>query len=374
MKLEEFALERTLSLYENLVEYDISPSGVHHYTIDELLTEDEQQELLKQELGYGWTNGSVELRETIAALYKDRDADNVVVSSGSAEANLLVVLSFLEPGDEIIVVVPNFLQIWGLARGLGITVKELWLKEDLGWQPDFSELSELVTPKTKMISICHPNNPTGQYLSLEDMQRLARFCRDHEIWLHADEIYRGSEITVEEPPSFADLYEKAIVSSGTSKAMGLPGLRVGWLVGPKDEIYVAWQRKDYASTVPSTPMQFIADIALKPARRQQILERGRARLRSNLSIVSNWVESYSDHISFLPPQAGAMAFFRYHYDINSTELMHRLRKEQNILVLAGDVYGLDHFIRIGICIPEEHLRIGLERMDRLFESLNSTYK
>ena len=370
MKLEEFALERTLSLYENLVEYDISPSGVHHYTIDELLTEDEQQQLLKEELGYGWTNGSVELRQTVANLYKDRDADNVLACSGSAEANLLIVLSFLEPDDEIIVVVPNFLQIWGLARGLGITVKELWLKEDLGWQPDFSELSELVTPKTKMISICHPNNPTGQYLPLEDMQKLVEFCREHDIWLHADEIYRGSEISVEEPPSFADLYEKAIISSGTSKAMGLPGLRVGWLVGPKDDIYTAWQRKDYASTVPSTPMQFIADIALKPGRRAELLERGRTRLRSNLKIVEEWIDKNSDHLSFLSPQAGAMAFFRYDYDINSTELMHRLRKEQSILVLAGDVYGLDNFIRIGICIPEEHLRIGLERMDALFSELS----
>ena len=369
MELEEFKLERTLSLYENLVEYDISPSGVHHFTIEELLTEDEQKQLLQQELGYGWTNGSIELRQTIANLYKDRDADNVIACSGSAEANLLVVLSFLNPGDEIIVVVPNFLQIWGLARGFGIIVKELWLKEKSGWQPDLSELESLVTPKTKMITICHPNNPTGQYLPLEKMQELVDFCRKHDLWLHSDEIYRGSEIFIEEPPSFADLYEKAIVSSGTSKAMGLPGLRIGWLVGPKNEIYTAWQRKDYASTVPSTPMQFIANIALQPERRQQILERGRRRLRSNLGIFQAWANDRSETISFIPPQAGAMAFFRYHYDVNSTELMQRLRKEQDILVLPGDAYGMDHFLRIGICIPEDHLRVGLERMDNVFSQL-----
>lgn len=370
MQIEEFALERTLSLYENLVEYDISPSGVHHFTIDELLNEDEQKELLRQEIGYGWTNGMPDLRQSIANLHTDRDADNVVVTSGSAEANLLVVLSFLEPGDEIVVVVPNFLQIWGLARGLGITVKELWLREELGWQPDLSELETLVTDKTKLITICQPNNPTGMYLPEAMRDELIGFCRDRDIWLHADEIYKGSEIHGDEPPSFCDLYEKAIVSNGTSKAMGLPGLRVGWLVGPKDEIYTAWQRKDYASTVPSTPMQFIANIALQPDRRAAILERGRARLRSNLAIVKDWAAA-RDFITFQPPQAGAMAFFRYDRDINSTEVMHRLRKEQNILVLAGDAYGLDHYLRIGIGIAEDHLRIGLERMDRFFDGLNS---
>ena len=151
--------------------------------------------------------------------------------------------------------------------------------------------------------------------------------------------------------------------------MGLPGLRIGWLVGPKEEIYVAWQRKDYASTVPSTPMQFIANIALQPDRRAEILERGRARLRSNLEVFRQWAEEHADFIDFIPPRAGAMVFFRYKHDLSSTEVMHRLRTEHDMLVLAGDVYGLKNYIRIGIGIPEEHLKVGLERMSQFFHDL-----
>ena len=125
MKIEEFSLERIQSLYENTVEFNLSDSGVHPYSLNGLLDEGQRNALLDVELGYGWTNGAVELREAVARLYRGRTSDEVIVTNGSAEANFLMVMSLLEPGDEIVVFVPNYLQIWGWARAIGVTVKEV---------------------------------------------------------------------------------------------------------------------------------------------------------------------------------------------------------------------------------------------------------
>jgi aspartate/methionine/tyrosine aminotransferase len=363
MKIEEFTLERIQSLYENTVTYNLSDSGVHPYSLRELLTPEQQTALLDVELGYGWTNGKVALREAIARLHPDRNADNVIVTNGSAEANFLLVMSLLEPGDEIIVFVPNYLQIWGWARAIGVTVKEVVLREELGWTPDLDDVRKAVSPRTKMMTICHPNNPTGSLLSRDDMDGLVAIARQHGLYLHADEVYKGAELDGVERPSFADLYEKAIVTNGLSKAMALPGLRIGWLVGPVAEIYASWQRKDYTSITTGAVSEYVAEIAVQPAKRQEILARSKRILSENLALLQRWVDVHGDLFSFVPPQAGGMAFLRYTMPINSTALIHRLREEERgVMLLPGDVYGLDQYIRVGIGAPGEHLQAGLDQL------------
>lgn len=177
MQIEEFTLERIQSLYENLVEFNLSDSGVHPYSLKELLTPDQLLGLHEVELGYGWTNGGVELRDTIARLYKGRDRDNVMVTNGSAEANFILVMTLLEPGDELVLFVPNYLQIRGWAKALGVTVKEIVLREELGWLPDLDEVRAAVTSKTRMISLCNPNNPTGSLLPRQTMDALVDIAR-----------------------------------------------------------------------------------------------------------------------------------------------------------------------------------------------------
>lgn len=166
MKIEEFTLERIQSLYENVVEFNLSDSGVHPYRLSELLDEKQTKELLDIELGYGWTNGRTELRQTIANLYQGYTPDNVMVTNGSAEANFLMVMSILNSGDELIVIVPNYMQIAGWAKALGVKVLEVPLMQDNNWLPDLDKLESLVSDKTKMLTICHPNNPTGSTLPI----------------------------------------------------------------------------------------------------------------------------------------------------------------------------------------------------------------
>ena len=368
MKIEEFSLERIQSLYENVVLINLSDSGVHPMSVNELLDEREIEEMLQLELGYGWTNGEVSLRSAIADLYKDRSADEVIVTNGSAEANFLMVMSILNPGDEIIVFTPNYLQISGWARAIGVDVKTIPHNEDSDWEIDVEQLRKLVSTKTRLITVCNPNNPTGATLSLDAMNALVDVAQQNDIYLHADEVYKGSELVGNEPPSVVDLYDKAIATNGLSKAMALPGLRIGWLAGPTKDIYAAWQRKDYTSITTSAISEYIAERVLQPALRQKVLNRSKSILRENLALIVDWIDANSGLVSLVPPKAGGMAFVKYNRDVNSTELAHALRTDTGVFVLPGDVYGLDGYFRVGIGAPRSHLEPGLEKIGEYFSS------
>lgn len=361
MRIEEFGLERMQSLHENLVELNLSDSGVHPFDLRTLLTPAELEALLDVELGYGWTNGSVELRETIAALHPRRGADEVIVTNGGAEANFLLVMTLVEPGDEVVVVTPNYLQISGWARAAGARVIEVPLDAGNGWRLDRARLEAALSPATRLVTVCDPNNPTGAMLPDDDRLHLVELAGQHGFWLHADEVYRGTELDGQERPSFADLSPRALVTNSLSKAMALPGLRIGWLVGPAPELYAAWQRKDYTSITTSALSETIATLVLQPERRARILARSRDWLRANRSLLADWLAA-NPRFRCALPQAGGMAFLGYDLPIDSGQFSQALRTDCDLLVVPGDCYGLERHLRIGIGAPPEVLEAGLRRI------------
>lgn len=370
MKIETFELERTQSLWENTVDYNLTETGIHPFTLNELLTRDEIEALHDLRLGYGQTNGSIPLREAISAMYPGTNRENILVTNGSIEANFVTIWNLLERGDEIVLMLPNYMQIWGLARAFGMTVKPFYLREELGWQPDLDELCKLVTPNTKMIAVCNPNNPTGAILSEEAMAEIVRLAKEAGAWLYADEIYRGAELSGQETPTFLGRYEKVVVAGGLSKAYALPGLRIGWLVGPHQQIAEAWARRDYTTIATGILSNDIATLALQPDRRARILQRNRAMLNENLNALTQWTETHDTLFSFLPPQAGGMAFLRYDLDINSTELVRKIREEKSTFLVAGDCFGMDHRLRIGIGSEQSYLLEGLSRVSETLAEIS----
>ena len=347
MKFEEFELERNQSLFEHEVDYNLSESGLHPLPLKSILTEDEQQELLETELIYGYTTGTPMLREKIADLYTGADFDNVLATSGSAEANFVAVMTLLEPGDELIYMVPNYLQIRGIARSFGITVKELPLREELGWQWDMKELESMISSKTKMIGVCHPNNPTGSIVSKENMGKIIDIASGNDCWILSDEVYRGAELNGIESPSFYGNYEKTIVNAGLSKAYRLPGLRIGWTVGPKDYIKKAWAFHDYTSISIAYHSDWVASRILDTKRRKQILDGTKQHLNQNMNTLVEWIDTCDGKLSLSPPQAGAIAFVRIKMDIPSQDLTYHIRDNFSVLLTAGKWFGLEGFLRFG---------------------------
>ena len=368
MKFEEFELERNQSLFEHEVDYNLSESGLHPLPLKSILTEDEQQELLETELIYGYTTGTPMLREKIADLYTGADFDNVLATSGSAEANFVAVMTLLEPGDELIYMVPNYLQIRGIARSFGITVKELPLREELGWQWDMKELESMISSKTKMIGVCHPNNPTGSIVSKENMGKIIDIASGNDCWILSDEVYRGAELNGIESPSFYGNYEKTIVNAGLSKAYRLPGLRIGWTVGPKDYIKKAWAFHDYTSISIAYHSDWVASRILDTKRRKQILDGTKQHLNQNMNTLVEWIDTCDGKLSLSPPQAGAIAFVRIKMDIPSQDLTYHIRDNFSVLLTAGKWFGLEGFLRFGYGPPNEYL---LEALDRISQSLEA---
>jgi aspartate/methionine/tyrosine aminotransferase len=369
MKIETFELERTQSLWENTVEYNLTETGIHPFTLEELLNHDEIEKLLSLRLGYGQTNGSIELREAICALYPDTTINNVLVTNGSIEANFVAMWSLLNPGDELVLMLPNYMQIWGIARSFGIKVKPYYLKEELGWQPDIEEVKKLVTPNTKVIAVCNPNNPTGGILSRSNMLEIIQLAKDVDAWIYADEIYRGAELSGIETPTFFGMYGKAIVAGGLSKAYALPGIRIGWLIGPLQNIADMWSRRDYTTIATSILSNRVASLALQPTMRMNILKRNRKILNENLGLLKKWADGHPGLFSFIAPQAGGMVFVKYTLNINSTELVTKLRKEKSTFIVAGDCFGIDRRVRIGIGSEHKYLMAGLNRISETLEKI-----
>ena len=359
MKLQTFELERFQSLYENRVEFNLTESGIHPFTIEELLSKEEISRLLSTRLTYGQTNGADKLRDAIATLYPDCNRDNVLVTNGSSEANFIFNISQVNPGDEIVIMVPNYMQIYGIAQAIGAKVKEFPLRAENLWKPDLDELRKTVSKKTRVITICNPNNPTGSVLEEDAMREIVEIASQVGAWIYADEVYRGAELDGQECLSFRGMYDKVVVTGGLSKAYALPGLRLGWMVGSEDVIAESWACHDYTSIAAGVLSNQIAELALEPGRRQTILNRNREILRNNLGIIKNWVDSHEGVFNLVDPKAGGMAFIKYERDINSTELIRRLREERSVLVIAGDYFGLDGYIRIGFGTEKDYLKKGL---------------
>lgn len=367
MNIKTFDLERIQSLYENTVPINLTESGFHPYTLKELLTPEQIEALTETVIGYGQTNGSIPLRNTIANIYPKCTDENILVTNGSAEANFIACHTLLNKGDELIMMVPNYMQIWGIAEEMGCNPKKFSLVEANNWRPDLDDLESKITKKTKMIALCNPNNPTGYVLSEQEMQDIIAIASKHNIWIYCDEIYRGANLDGIEKPSFFGMYDKVVVNGGLSKAYALPGLRLGWLTGPKDIIAQSWAYHDYTSITAGILSHKIGEIALKPDMRSKILKRNIQMLNENLALTSDWVKPFNRTMQFVPPKAGGMVFIKYNYPINSTKLSDWLRLEKGVFVLPGDVYGMDNHFRIGIGAEKEQLMQGYRIISDAFK-------
>lgn len=369
MKLQPFEMERWQSTWENQVEYNLSESGVYPLKLVELLGGD-TPDMLKQPLGYSQTNGTEELRKTIAATYSKASADNLLVTNGSSEAIFVTLWSFLKRGAEIVVMLPNYMQVWGLAKTLQAKVKPFWLREEASqWAVNLRSLGKIVKKRTKLIAICNPNNPTGAVFDEEAVEGICEVAKQAGAWILSDEVYHGAELSGLETPTFWGRYDKVIVTNGLSKAYGLPGLRVGWALTGKELAAKLWSYHDYTTIGPSALGDYIARKALQPEMRAKILGRTREILRSNLPILTNWVDKHHDCLSFIPPKAGAIAYMKYFLKINSTRLAERLLREKSTLIVPGDQFGMDHYLRIGYGCQPESLLSGLERVGDMFSPL-----
>jgi aspartate/methionine/tyrosine aminotransferase len=372
VKIDEFQMERMQSLYWHDVDVDLSESGVLPMTIRDLLGPlADAETFLATKLGYPLSEGAEETRASIAAWYPGATTENVTVVNGGSEANFLTLWTLLRPGDRLAFMVPNYLQGWGLGRHFGDATDTFKLVPDGDrWVLDVEGLARAVGKRTRAVMVCNPNNPTGAVLTDAEMDAIVAAAARVGAWVVADEIYRGAEVDTDvASPTFWGRYDKVVVTSGLSKAFGMPGLRVGWAVAPPKTIGRIWKRHDYTTLTPNIVSDSLAGFAMLPEVRENILARTRGIIRANLPVLERWIDALGDPFAYARPAAGAIAYVRYRLPIGSTELVDMIREQRSVLLVSGDMFGIGKGIRIGFGYDLEHLEKGLVRVDEILSQL-----
>ena len=366
MPFVPFDLERWQSTWENRVRYNLSESGVHPLSIQELLglAGASAQPLLEVRLCYSQSNGTDLLRSRIAALYPGSSPDQILVTTGSSEANFLICWRLIEPGDKVALMLPNYLQTWGLAQNFGAEVRGFPLRHEREWEPAPEDIRAAIVPGTKLVVVTNPHNPTGHVLSAEMRKVILERAAEVGAWLLADEVYQGAERDGRTTPSFWGGYERVIVVNGLSKAYGLPGLRIGWIVAPPGFTAEAWARHDYTTIGPSGATDHLAAVALEPRMREKLLERTRGILASNYPVLEAWLKGFGDTFTWHSPQAGAICLVKYRQSVSALQLVESVRTQHSVLLVPGEHFGLPNHIRFGYGDELHHLKEALAETER----------
>ncbi|MCP4724854.1 MAG: aminotransferase class I/II-fold pyridoxal phosphate-dependent enzyme [bacterium] len=372
MKIETFHMERMQSTWENIVEYNMSESGVHPVSLKDLFELGlDMSKIDTLPLGYGQSNGTIELRKALTKLYPGSTVDHIEVTNGSSEANFILCLTLIETGDDVLFQKPNYMQVYGVPRSLGAEVKTFSLVDEKNWEPDWKEFDNAISEKTKFIYISNPNNPTGSVLSRSAMERIVEAIEKYDAYLIADEVYQGAELEGDMTPSFWGMSDRVFIVSGLSKAYGIPGLRIGWIIGDPDIVAEAWSQHDYITIGPNILSDCIAQIAVREENRQRLYARTREILGENRVIFKEWVDSFGDFFEYTESIAGPIAYVKYDHEIPSVELVERIRDNQDVLIVPGTHFGTEGYLRIALGSPADEFKAALGRIKTEIEAVRA---
>jgi hypothetical protein len=313
-------------------------------------------------------------------------ADDVLITAGTAEANFLAVTQLLRQGDDIVVDTPGWPQPLVLAEAIGANLRHLTRREERSWAFEMAELEALVSERTRLIFLCNPNNPTGHVLSEAELLEVVRIADRVGAFVLVDEVYAGLEWHgphapvhgLHAPahglrvPSIAGLYERGISTGSVSKALGLQGLRTGWLVTPNRTVLMdAVILRENTSEIMNVMGEVITEIALRPERYAHAIRKARVDGLRNLGVLDAFIQARPE-LSWVRPQAGLVGLVHFDRSISSDELAQRaLEAPFRTFVIPGSAYGCPQHVRLGVGGgASAHLELGLERFGALLDSLN----
>ncbi|MCE4600865.1 MAG: pyridoxal phosphate-dependent aminotransferase [Desulfurococcales archaeon] len=351
--LPPFCLERWQSERETSAEILLSESGVDPVTLEYLKSIGVDVDLYSVDLGYGWTRGSPGLRKRIAELYSVINEDQVLVTTGSAEANLLAVATIVKPGDIVVVDMPNYMQVHGLLQARSAEIYEAWRSPQKEWSMPIEDLLELLRKrKPRAVFVTNPNNPTGR-VEREALESLVEEAAKHNTVVIVDEVYKGLEHSTTPAPSILEYASKynvpAVSVAGLSKVYGLPGLRIGWIASTDSGIIEkAWSIKDYTTISPPRLSEAVAEAVLSPYIRGKLVERAQRIVRRNLELLREELAGAEGLVEPWWPEAGAFMLLRIPWARDTLSLSQRIYTDYRLLVNPGECFELPGVIRIGL--------------------------
>lgn len=350
--LPPFKLERYFARYEFKAPYLLSASDCESLSLAELLSmaNPETTRLWDQlSLGYTDSAGHPELRAEIAGQYQLVSPEQVLVLAPE-EGIFIAMHTLLSPGDEVIAISPAYQSLHEVARSLDCAVIPWQLQEGPeGWELDIDQLAQSLTRRTRLLVVNFPHNPTGYLPQVGLQDAVIDLARRNGLYVFSDEMYRMLEYDpARRLPAMCDRYERGISLSGLSKSYALPGLRIGWLATQDSSLVERWTIfKDYTTICSSAPSEILGIMALQAA--DQVVARNLEIIRQNLSQASHFFERWSGLFSWIPPQAGSVAFPEWKGPGGTYEFCEAVVDQSGVMIVPGSLFdrGGQHF-RIGL--------------------------
>ena len=365
MDIKTFKVERWMDDYETKCKYNLAETCIDSLTVREVVemagldVAEYMSELADTRLTYSHIGGSPELLRGIAGLYSDViGPENVIPMHGAIGANHHILMTLIDPSDNMVSVMPTYQQHYSIPESIGAEVRILNLNLENHFLPDIEKLKELVDENTKMITMNSPNNPSGSLIPKDVMEQVIEVARSVGAYVLCDEVYRGISEDGSYMFSVADLYEKGISVGSMSKCWSMAGVRLGWIVTrDMDLIHRCHERRDYDTISCAVIDDKLAALAL--ANKDKIIERNRAILNTNRQILDDWVNA-TPEVYYQRPVAGTTALVYYKKDMPSRELCDRLIKETGVLFTPGECFEMEGSVRIGYAFDSKVLQEGLD--------------
>ena len=372
MKIESFDLENWLNpaCDSEKNKYYLGGSCVLPMTVEELFEltgesiEEFFDELRTMNLGYPRFEGTPRTRAAVAGLYQTVKPEDVILCHGGTGANSTVCYSLLEAEDNVVSIMPNYQQFLSIPKSIGTEVREVWLEAQKGYKLDIRKVREAIDSNTKAILFTNPNNPTGSVLLEPEMRELIEVAREADAWIICDEMYRG--LADEYMLSFADLYDKAIVTASSSKIYSMAGTRVGWIICKDPETRTKlFNWRSYDSICGGVFDEWIFAIALE--HKDAVFERSRRIVNENKRVIDAWI-ARSPYLHQYAEAYGTTYLVHYDLDIPAQKFADDLLDEKGVLVCHGDCFFIPHSFRITLSHAHE-LETGLALIDEYMEEL-----
>lgn len=350
MRTEPFEIERYFARYEFASRHLLSSSDCEPLAMaDVLAMADDEMRAAWEDLSLAYTEsaGAPALRSEIAGLYRGISVDDVL-EVVPEEGILLAMQALLDPGDHLVVTWPAYQSLFSIAKAMGCEVTPWRAREEQGWRFDLDDLRASIKPNTKLVVVNFPHNPTGYLPAASDFAEVVGIVADSGARLFSDEMYRLLEQdSADRLPSAVELDPTALVLSGVSKTISLPGLRVGWLA-TQDEALMArlGQLKDYTTICGSAPSEVLATIGLRS--RADILDRNRRICSENLDAIDRLVAAEIGFGGWTRPRAGSVGLTRWDVEGGTRAACERIASEARIMLLPSSVFFAgDRHVRFG---------------------------
>jgi aspartate/methionine/tyrosine aminotransferase len=347
-----FPYNEIISLLDVNRPFNLAESTSQDLTVGDVLDLAGLETLRGLKLGYGRSAGSAELREAIAKACQV-PAEHVIATQGTALGLFLLAFETCRPGDEAVLVTPCFPPSRDCLLGAGVTVREVQLSFEDDYRLDLDALAACLSPKTKLISLASPQNPSGVRTPRATVEKILALleARAPQAILFLDETYREAAYGDETvPDSFAGMHPRIVTGASVSKALGAPGLRTGWLTLADADL----RSRLVVAKMNTVISGSVVDEALATAvlrNRETVLAPRRRLLAAGLAELAAWCEAERQRIEWIRPDGGALCCLRLRADSFDTAAVARfweLLPRHELQLASGAWFGeCDRVFRLG---------------------------